>query len=328
MVPPGTGLIRLYNQRKGEPMRKNRKGVIGAALLAVVLIAAACGSGDGAAETVEGPEIKIGAQDFQESAILAEIYAQALRAEGYTVSIQPLGGFRDLVLASFESGDINFTPEYAASMLEFLNEFAGEATGDAEETTEALRGYLQERSLVALSPSPAIDTNAFVVTPETSESLGITTLSDLAANGADLTLGGPPDCETNPFCIPGLLTVYGLDLSANFVPLDAGSITVQALESGEIDVAVLFSTSGVIADKGWVLLDDDQSMLAADNVVPVMTSEVADAYGDSLRDLVDRISAAISTDELTEMNRRFDIDREDAPAIATAWLTEEGFLGA
>ena len=148
-------------------------------------------------------------------------------------------------------------------------------TGDAADTTQMLRGYLDDLGLTAYEPSPAVDTNAFVVTPETSQSLGIATLSDLAAKGADLTLGGPPDCETNAFCIPGLQSVYGLDLSGSFTPLDAGSITVQALQAGEIDIALLFSTSGIIADRGWVLLEDDQNMLAADNVVPVLTADVS-----------------------------------------------------
>lgn len=298
-----------------------RNGVIGAMLLSFALVAAACSSGD-------DTEIKIGAQDFGESAILAEIYAQALEPEGYPVSIQPLGGFRDIVLASFESGDINLTPEYAASMLEFLNGFSGEATGDASETTGKLRGYLVEEGLVAFDPSPAVDTNAFVITPETSQTLGITSLSDLAAKGADLTLGGPPDCETNAFCIPGLQTVYGLDLGAGFVPLDAGAITVQALEAGEIDVALLFSTSGVIADRGWVLLEDDRNLLAADNVVPVLTSELADAYGDDLASILNRLSAALTTAELTEMNRQFDIEQLDPEDIAATWLVDNGFIDA
>ena len=297
-----------------------RRGVIGALLLAFALVAAACSSGG-------DTEIKVGAQDFGESVILAEIYAQALEAEGYPVSIQPLGGFRDIVLASFESGDINLTPEYAASLLEFLNGFSGEATGDAVETTANLRGYLEDEGLVAFDPSPAVDTNAFVITPETSQALGITSLSDLADKGADLTLGGPPDCETNAFCIPGLQTVYGLDLSANFAPLDAGAITVQALEAGEIEVALLFSTSGVIADRGWVLLDDDQNMLSADNVVPVLTSELADAYGNDLESLLNSLSAALSTAELTEMNRQFDIEQLDPEDIAAGWLSDNGFNG-
>ncbi|MFP3915281.1 MAG: ABC transporter substrate-binding protein [Actinomycetota bacterium] len=300
-----------------------RKGVIGAALAAALMVLAACGSGDGAQE---GPEIVIGAQDFGESAILAEVYGQALAENGYEVSIQALGGFRDIVLGSFESGDINFTPEYAASMLEFLNENQGEATGDAQETTEILQGYLDDRDLVAYEPSPAVDTNAFVVTPDTSEEFGLEAISDLAGQEGELTLGGPPDCETNPFCIPGLMDVYGIDFSESFTPLDAGQVTVQALEAGEIDVAVLFSTSGIIADRGWVLLEDDQSMLAADNVVPVVTSELDEAYGEELSSLVNDVSAAMSTEDLTELNRRFDIEQEDADAIAADWLTENGLL--
>jgi osmoprotectant transport system substrate-binding protein len=92
-------------------------------------------------------------------------------------------------------------------------------------------------------------------------------------------------------------------------------------------VGILFSTSSTIADKGWVRLEDDKGMLAADNVIPVMTTEVADAYGAEFRDLVDAVSAAMSTEELTELNRRFDIDHEDAAAIATDWLTTEGLIG-
>jgi osmoprotectant transport system substrate-binding protein len=282
---------------------------------------------DGTATTApaDGPDIVIGAQDFGESAILAEIYKGALESAGYTATVQAVGGFRDLELAAFESGDINLAPEYAASMLEFLNENAGEATGDAAATTTLLNGYLADLSLVALTPSDAIDTNAFVVTAETAESAGLATLSDLASNGADLILGGPPDCETNPFCIPGLNTAYGIDMSANFQPLDAGQVTVAALEAGEIDVAILFSTSGIIADKGWVLLEDDQGMLAADNVVPVLTTELQAAYGDAFSALLNDVSSKLTTAGLTEMNKRFDIDTEDAEAIAADWLADNGF---
>ncbi len=333
-------------------MRKHRNRVIGASLLAFALIGAACGgSGDdadgttttaqdpattttaaagdggdgGDDEALHGPPIVVAAQDFGESAILAEIYAGALAARGFDTSVQPVGGFRDLQMAAFESGDINLAPEYAASMLEFLNEGAGEATGDAQETTDLLNERLAPLGLVALTPSSAIDTNAFVVTQETSEALSIFSLSDLAAYGADLTLGGPPDCETNPFCIPGLQTAYDLDMSANFQPLDAGQVTVAALEAGEIDVAILFSTSGIIADRGFVLLADDQGMLAADNVVPVMTDEVFDAYGDAVVGELDNVSALLTTEGLTEMNRRFDIDNEDADDIAASWLADNGY---
>lgn len=127
----------------------------------------------------DAPPIVVGAQDFPESQILAELYAQCLAAAGFDASTQELGGFRDLELAAFESGDINLAPEYAASMLEFLNEQAGEATADPVETTELLNGRLAGIGLVALTPSDAVDTNSFVVTRESADANGWTTISDL-----------------------------------------------------------------------------------------------------------------------------------------------------
>jgi osmoprotectant transport system substrate-binding protein len=221
------------------------------------------------------PEITIGAQDFGESAILAEIYGQCLEAAGYSVSVQELGGFRDIELQAFDAGDINFAPEYAASMLEALNEQAGEATSDAAETTDLLNGYLVDLGLVALTPSEAVDTNGFVVTSETADELGLAAISDLADH-PDLVLGAPADCETNPFCLPGLERVYGIDLSTNYIALEPAAV-VAALDSGDIDVGLIFSTDARIVVNEWVLLDDDQSMLAADNVVPVLTTELGRA---------------------------------------------------
>jgi len=116
-------------------------------------------------------------------------------------------------------------------------------------------------------------------------------------------------------------------LSAGFTPLDgAGPLTVAALEAGEVDVAILFSTDGTIADKGWVVLEDDRGLINADNVIPITTTEVVDAYGDDFTSLVNDVSAALSTEELTELNRRFGIDKEDASVVATDWLGSEGFL--
>ena len=279
-------------------------------------------SGDG--EIPDGPTITIGAQDFGESAILAEVYGQALSEAGYPVEQQALGGFRDLVFTAFESGDINFTAEYAASALEFLNGGAGVASGDVEPTAEALQGELQGRDLVALDASPAVDSNSFVVTQETADELGLSSVSDLTE---DLVLGGPPDCPENASCIPGLIDTYGVDLSEGFVPLDGGGpLTVAALEGGEIDVAILFSTDGVIADKGWVVLDDDQGLINADNVIPVTTQEVVDAYGDDFTGLVNEVSAALDTEELTELNRQFGIELRDATEVARDWLVAEGFV--
>ena len=322
-------------------MTIRRIPLLAAAALVLALPLAACGSDDGSSDTTtveatdaptveatgsvpDGPTISIGAQDFGESAVLAEIYGQALEAAGYPVSQEALGGFRDLVFSAFDSGDINLTPEYAASALEFLNDFAGEATSDPAATVALLQTQLESRGLVAFEPSPAIDSNSFVVTAETAERLGLENVSDLTA---DLRLGGPADCPDNASCLAGLSSTYDLDLSENFTPLDGGGpLTVAALDGGEIDVAILFSTDGTIADKGWVVLTDDKGLINADNIVPIGSQELADTYGEAFTTLVNKISASLDTAELTELNRRVGIELEDADAVALSWLQAEGLV--
>lgn len=150
---------------------------------------------------------------------------------------------------------------------------------------------------------------------------------DEGAAAGDLTLGGPQDCPTNPYCIPGLQDAYGVDLSDGFVALDGGGpLTVEALRNGEIDVAVLFSTNAVIAEEGWVVLEDPEGLINADNVIPVMTGEVAEAYGDAFMALVDDISATLDTEQLTELNRQFEIELIDADEVARTWLEDNDLL--
>ena len=309
-------------------------------LLAIVapltLLAAACGddddddtsAGDGggggtcseASAPDDAPAVTIGAQDFGESAIVASIYQQCLEAAGYDASIAELGGFRDVELEAFDAGDINLAPEYAASMLEFLNDNAGEATPDAAETTDALNERLTEIDLVAAEPSDARNTNAFAVTQETADELGLETISDLADH-PNLVLGAPADCETNAGCLPGLQETYGIDLSANFTALEPAAIPA-ALDAGEIDIAVVFSTDAVVVQEDLVILEDDQGLFKADNIVPVMTTELSEV--DGFTDLLNAISAEMTTDGVADLNVAFQVEREDAEAVASTFLTDAG----
>lgn len=318
-------------------MKRRQPRILALLAAGTLLLAAACGDdedgdnasdgGGGGDETAttdggsEGETVMVGAQDFGESQILAEIYAQAFADNGYEAETVEVGGFRDLLFDAIDAGDVNFAPDYVASELEFLNDQAGEATNDLEETFPLLEDQLTERDMMAFEPAEAVNVNVFVVTQETAEDLELETLSDLAEQGADLTVGAPQDCEENAYCLPGFERVYGLDLSANFTPLDQG-LVATALEEDEIDVGVLFSTDGVLAEGDFVVLEDDQGMTAADNIVPVATQELVDSHDDQFGEVVDAVTAELTTDELIELNRLFDIEHEDAADIAEDWLSE------
>lgn len=302
-------------------MRRTFRSRAVGAILGLALVATACGSGDGA---VEGDPIRIGSFNFNESVIVAEMYAKGLEANGYTVERQLNLGNREVVKPALESGEIDLVPEYTGSVAGFLG---AEQSADPDTTWEAAKTAFEELGVTLLAFSPAQDKNAYVVTAETADEFGLSTVSDLQPVAGELIFGGPPECPDRPLCLQGLQEVYGLEF-AEFVSLDAaGPITIAALEGGEIDVALLFTTQGIIAANEWVSLDDDMGLNPAENLVPAIRTEVVDAYGDDLVALLESFSAALTTEDLTELNRRADIDQEDPALLAEEWLTDNGFLG-
>ncbi len=300
-------------------MRMSRNRVIGAALLAFALIAAACGdSGDDV--VTEGPDIVIGSFGFGESEILGEIYKQALEAEGYTVTHNPQIGPREIVAPALESGEIGIVPEYVGSALEVT--FGEEPPAEGDAARQALADAYAARDISVLDLAPAQDKNSFIVTKATADDVGLTTVSDLAKLGT-VKLGGPPECPERPRCQLGLESIYGLTIE--FTALDAGGpLTIAALEGGEIQVGLAFST--FVFDPDLVQLEDDEGLQPAENIVPIVRTELVDAYGDAFVERINQVSAEITTEELTELNRQFGEEQRDAADIAADWLADKGLV--
>ncbi len=301
-------------------MRKPiRNRAVGAVVLALALVATACG---GSGDSTEGEPITVSSFNFNESVIVAEIYAQALERAGYTVERSLNLGNREVVKPALESGEIDLVPEYVGTIAGFLG---ATPTADAQATWEEAKALFEETGVTLLAFSPAEDKNAFVVTAETASANSLTTISDLGPVAGGFKFGGPPECPERPLCLQGLEDHYGLEF-AEFVPLDAaGPITVAALEGGDVDVVLLFSSQGVIAEKGWVVLEDDQGLQPAENLVPAIRMAVLDEYGEDLSNLLNEVSQKIEQDALTEMNKRADIDGEDPAVLAGDWLDQNGY---
>lgn len=309
-------------------MRSVRRGVLGAALLALALTAGACGSGgddDGGGSGGGGGEAKgqltVGSENFPEAQIVGEMYAQVLEDAGYEVERQLSIDSREVRLPAMERGDIDVATEYLATLLSVVDPKAKIST-DPAEVAEQLQQPLSEMGLEVLEHSEAVDTNAFVVTPETSETNEITALSDLEPFASDMVLGAPAECPKRPYCIPGLKDVYGIEFG-EYKPLEYGPATVAALESGAVDVGLLFSTDPIIAEKGLVLLEDDGGLQAADNITPLIRSE---EKSDELVSRLNEVSAALTTGEMTELNARVGIEQEDPADVAAEFLEEKGIL--
>jgi osmoprotectant transport system substrate-binding protein len=297
-----------------------------AALVLVSLAAVACGSDDDSADPATKRPVVVGSAPFSESVIVASMYAGALENEGYRVSLRKGLGQREIYLPALQQGGANngidLVPEYVGTLLEFVNKNAGEASGDVQESVKKLRGHLEGMGLAALEPSPAADQNAFAVTKATADRLRLRRLSDLTPVAANMTLGAGPECPTRPFCQPGLERTYGLRFKT-FRPLDSGGPrTIEALKAGDIDVGLVFTSSAAVADPGLVVLEDDKRLQTADNLVPVIRADVLD---DNIREILDKVSAAMTTADLIQLNKRADVDKQDPEVLAAEWLQQHGF---
>lgn len=292
-------------------------------VLGLSLLASACGTSGGGSPASGGSRgtAVIGSFNFPESAILGHIYGGALKADGWTITYRDNLGNREIVAPALKKGDIDLYPGYAATELEFFNSGKGEATPDAAATTSKLNGYLSSMGLKALTASSAIDTNAFAVS-KSGKYASAKKLSDLVSSAPQMTLGGPAECPTRPFCQAGLEKTYGLKFKA-FKALDPGGpLTKAALDKGDIDIGLIFSSDSAFASGKYVQLADDKHLQNADNVLPVVRTKV---LNDEAAGVLNGVSGKLTTDDLIAMNKKADVDKQDPDAIAADWLKSHGY---
>ena len=306
-------------------MRRIRLGSAAVAACLALLLAA-CGGGDDALDEGTQPNeqasVTVGSTNFSEQLILAQMYAAVLEKAGVEVEVRPNLGAREVVFPALEKGEIDLLPEYNGSVLSFLKTDATETTAD--EVNTALTPLLDGKSLVALEQSPAEDKDGLAVTKETADQYGLAKVSDLKGKAGQLVIGGPPELETRPAGIPGLKKVYGIEDFKEFKALDAGGpLTSSALTKGDIDVGRVFTTQGIIADEGWVVLEEDKPLQPAQNIVPIGRK---DAMTEQVTSTLNALAPKITTEELTKLNKLVDVDKQDPEKVASDWLTQQGLL--
>ena len=302
-------------------MRLTRVLALGASMLVLV---SACSAGGGSSK----PTIKIGSDGFYEAKLMAEIYAQALEAGGYSVDRTGIGiGSRKVSAPALESGQIDLKPEYIGSGLAYYQ--PGAQTGDPAANEKALQAVLATKGggITVLDYSPAADQNAFVVRKETATQYNLVTLSDAAPVQNQLKWGLATDCKTNPVCAAALKSAYGID-PTNITSLAACDTPMaQALANKTIDVAELCSTQPDIAVNGFVVLTDDNQTQPADNIAPLVRNDLlAKVDKASFEKILNDVSAKMTTASLTELNKQVSVDQMDIAAVAKAWLKSVGLV--
>ena len=301
------------------------------ALAAVAaLLAAACGStepegggGGGGGTAAKNVTVKLGSNDFTEQFILGQIYKQGLEKAGYTVQYQEGLGSREVVFPALESGKLDMYVEYAGSALQILAKKAPDK--HADKVLADLTQFLATKGIKPLQQAPMEDKNALSVTKQTAEKYHLTTISDLAKVQDKLVMGGPPECKDRATCYKGLQQAYGLP-NLSFKAISQGGLKYSALANGDIQVALSFTTDGPIAKQGLVVLQDDKGVFPPDHAVPVVRQAFLDSAGPEFEQAVNKLTAAITTEEITKLNAKVDLDKEEPADVAGEWLKEKGLV--
>ncbi len=298
--------------------------LVTAAALAAAMILSACGDSDPLATggNCSGDTIVVGSANFPESETIAEIYAEALRVNGFTVDTKLNIGSREAYVPALRQCAISVIPEYTGNLLQYLDK---NATATASADVVSALGAALGSELAIGTPAPGQDSDAVVVTKATADRWNLRTIADLAPHSAEVTFGAPAEFQERAGGLPGLKKNYGLEITANnFVPIadGGGPATVRALVDGQVVAADVFTTSPAIAQHDLVVLQDPKNNFPAQNVVPLFN---AAKKSDKALAALDAVSAKLTTAELIALNQAVSGASKTEPrAAATAWLAAKG----
>jgi osmoprotectant transport system substrate-binding protein len=270
-------------------------------------------------------KVLVAAANFPENQILANIYVDVLKGCGFDATTRTFAS-REAYFKLAKKGKIQAVPEYAATLTDYINGLdngpnaPSKASGDIDETVTALKAELPS-SLAVLDPAEATDRNAFAVKRTFAAENSVASLSDLATYSKDhpVTLAGPPECPTRPYCKPGLEKTYGMKIG-KFQQTDAdGPLTRKALSSGKADVGLVFSSDGDLSSLGLLVLTDDKQLQAADNVIPLVASSLASGAAASA---LNAVSAALDQETLQALNAAVVVDKGTPQQVAEQFIAQ------
>jgi osmoprotectant transport system substrate-binding protein len=306
------------------------------ALLAVALAIglAACGSSSkkssesssgstAAAQPGKGkPAITLGSKNFTEEYILGQLYLQALKAKGYSVSLKNNIGSSEITDKALTSGKIDMYPEYTGVIAQELAHGNGKVTS-ADQTYQAAKAFEEKRGFTVLDKSPGFDADANAVTTKYAQKNGLKSTEDLK-KVPGFKFGAPPENKTRFQGAVGMKKVYGLDFK--FVPLAIG-LRYQALDSGKIDVAAVFTTEGQLADKSkYTVLTDPKGIFGFQNITPVISKKKLAAMGPDFATTVNAVTSKLTNEALQKMNGAVDLDKQKPADVAKQFLQANGLL--
>jgi osmoprotectant transport system substrate-binding protein len=280
-------------------------------------------TGSGASSSKPGagkPAITIGDKNFPEENILGSLYAQALEAKGYKVTLKDNIGSTEITYKALKAGRLDMYPEYTGILLTAVAEKTT-APKSAEQAYSEAKQFVEGQGLTLLDKTPFYDSDALASTPAYASKHNLKKIEDLVPLGKGVKLGGAPEFATRFEGLKGLEKEYGF--KPTFKPI-AIELSYKALEGGQVDVQDVFTTDGQLLGAKFKVLEDPKHVFGFQNVAPVVKQSVIAAEGPAFAETVNKVSALLTTQAIQQMNAAVSIDKQSATAVAQQFLAANG----
>ena len=269
------------------------------------------------------PAVTLGTKDFTEEFVLGELYKQALEAKGYKVNLKKNIGSTEIIDKSLTSGQIDGYPEYLGVSVAVVARQDIIPKSD-QETYELAQEFYEERGQVISAQTPFFDVDAIATTKEFADENGLKSVADLKKLGG-FTVGARPEFRDRFQGLKGMRSEYGLD-NAQFKQLALG-IQYQALDSGDVDSANVFSTDAQLASGKYTVLEDPKGVFGYQHVAMVMNKDKFEQLGgQDFFGVIDEVSALLTNDAMISMNKAVAIDKQDEAEVARSFLEANQLL--
>jgi osmoprotectant transport system substrate-binding protein len=268
------------------------------------------------------PPVTIGTKNFTEQFILGALYQEALTAKGYRVALKGNIGSSEITYKALQSGQIEMYPEYTGTLLTAIANVTAPPKSAKQAYTQA-KAFAQKHGFTLLAATPFYDSDALGALKTYAKQHHLATIADLKKAGRSIKLGGPPEFQTRSQALVGLKKAYGIN--PTFVPLAMG-INYKALDSGQVQVADVFTTDPPLTTGKYAILTDPKKVFGFQNVAPIVSRRVLVSEGPAFAQTINKVSALLTIPAIQKMNAAVALAQQSPANVAHQFLAANGLL--
>ena len=274
-----------------------------APLLVIELLAGGCSG-----LSKERAPVAIGAKQFTESIVLAEMGSQLGRRGGIDMRRRDLGSTPTLWLA-LTQGDIDAYPEYTGTITRQI----------LKDDPADLAAALAVHGIRMSKPLGFLNNYSLGMRKDVAADRRIAKISDLRDH-ADLRCGFIPEFRDRPDGWPGLQRAY--DLPQKDIREMKHAVAYAAVVEKSLDLTEVYTTDGEIDQHDLLVLEDDRKFFPDYETVWLYRADLEDRSPDAVA-MLRRLEGAITERDMRDMNTRVQVGKAKESQVAGDFLTEK-----